>query len=302
MRELIQKFYLNSIKMIRNSIYKTLSIFNPIFKWKHRNNLRVLAYHKVPSRIAFEKQLSFLEKNYNLVTPNQVLDSIYNESVLPENAVLLTFDDGDISVYENGLTALNEKGVSAILFIITALIDTSNDVWIKKVENSEMSSGKTYKESRKVVNYLKKLPNKELKLIISKYPEIKKRQLTTSQLKDFIESGIMIANHTHTHPMLDKCDEVEIEKELDSSKSFFMNSNIGNHDIFAYPNGNENELTYKILKNRRFRLVFLFDHKLNDRKINPLKISRIRVDSDNKLAEFSVKVSGLHPFIHNLRN
>lgn len=41
----------------------------------------------------FKEQISFLKKHYNFVTVEEVLDAYYNNSTLPEKAVLLTFDD-----------------------------------------------------------------------------------------------------------------------------------------------------------------------------------------------------------------
>ena len=56
------------------------------------------------------------------------------------------------------------------------------------------------------------------------------------------------------------------------------------------------------LKNLGMELIFLFDHKVNKKNLDPYNISRIRVDSDMTIEELKAKVSGLHPIIHHLKN
>ena len=66
-------------------------------------NLTIIMYHYVRKIInskypgikgleisSFKKQLDFLEKNFNIIKP---IDLIQNKS-LPDNSCLLTFDDG----------------------------------------------------------------------------------------------------------------------------------------------------------------------------------------------------------------
>ena len=70
-------------------------------------------------------------------------------------------------------------------------------------------------------------------------------------------------------------------------------------DIFAYPNGNYDGRVEEVLVENKIAMTFLFDHKINNSNIHPLRISRIKVDSDNDLHEFKVKISGFHPFLYN---
>ena len=41
----------------------------------------------------FQGQIEYLKKNYEFITAELLIDSIENKSALPENSVLLTFDD-----------------------------------------------------------------------------------------------------------------------------------------------------------------------------------------------------------------
>lgn len=65
----------------------------------------------------FRKQILFLKSNYEIVTMEEVLDSIEGKTALPEKAMLLTFDDGYIDNYTVALPILNEMCVQGSFFI-----------------------------------------------------------------------------------------------------------------------------------------------------------------------------------------
>ena len=285
---------------MRHKLYSALSIFHFFFKKKYANRLRVLAYHTVPDEMAFEKQVFYLKSHYNIIKIED-LQSHFRENIpLPKNPLLITFDDGDITVFEKGLPVLKKHNISSCLFIITGLINTLNDVWIKKVEAKEMKDGKTYAEARELVKLFKQITNAERLKKMNAYPEVSKPQLTTNNLKEMESHGMFIANHTHTHPMLDKCTSQEISEELTEAKKIFEALQLSGFNVFAYPNGNADKETTTLLKSFGIELIFLFDHKINLKKLDPLNISRIRVDSDTEMTEFKTKVSGAHPFLFNL--
>ena len=287
---------------MRSATFSSLNLLHPVFKNINRNRLRVLAYHTVPDQEKFEKQLKYLVKEYNIISIEDLLNSVYNKETLPEHPLLITFDDGDMSVYDQGLPALKKYGLPSCLFIITGLVNTSRDVWIRKVEAREMNAGKSYLEARKEVRRLKLLENRERLKEIKDYPEVEKPQLSGKNLYELKGAGMFIGNHTHTHPMLDRCTSAEVQEELTQSKNVFEDLKLDGFDIFAYPNGNEDPSTRKVLEKNKMKLVFLFDHKINPEQINPMYISRIKVDTDTEINEFKAKVSGIHTFLYNLKN
>lgn len=287
---------------MRDKLYSVLNVLNFFFERKYAQRLRVLAYHKVPDEVAFEKQVVFLKSQYNIISIEDLRLHFRENKSLPKNPLLITFDDGDISVLEKGIPVLKRHKISSCIFIITDLINTSKDVWIKRVEEKELKDGKTYLQARDTVRQFKEMPNIERLRAMKDYPEITKPQLSTENLKEMQQQGMFIGNHTHTHAMLDKCSTQEIEKELAESSRVFKELQLSGFTVFAYPNGNVSEITTKVLQNYGMELVFLFDHKINQENPDPLNISRIRVDSDTEMTEFKAKVSGVHPFLFNLRN
>lgn len=65
----------------------------------------------------FRQQIEYMKNNFNVVTMEQVIDAVEGKSKLPENALLLTFDDGYIDNYTFAMPVLEEFGVQGSFFI-----------------------------------------------------------------------------------------------------------------------------------------------------------------------------------------
>lgn len=65
----------------------------------------------------FEKQLQFFKKNFTVVTMEDVIRAINKKRELPENALLLTFDDGYIDNFTVALPLLKKYGIQGSFFI-----------------------------------------------------------------------------------------------------------------------------------------------------------------------------------------
>ena len=282
------------MKKIRDNLYRALAIPTYFFSLLSSNRLRVLAYHDIANSQNFEEQMRFLSQNFNLIDLETLLQHVKNNKPLLEKSLLITFDDGDYTIIEKGLPILKKYNIPAVLFVITDIINTEKEFWWNI---ALVLSGK------EKLNYFKSIDNQqrlnELECLNYKG---RRRQLTTQELHKLENHGIRCCNHSHTHPLFDKCTSNELEEELVKSKSLLKSWGISGWNIFAYPNGNYDESSELILTSEAIELAFLFDHNLNESNINPLRISRIRVDSTTKMDEFKVKVSGLHSFIHQLRN
>lgn len=65
----------------------------------------------------FRQQIEFLKENFDIVTMEQVIDAVEGKSELPEQALLLTFDDGYVDNYIYALPVLEEYSVQGSFFI-----------------------------------------------------------------------------------------------------------------------------------------------------------------------------------------
>lgn len=62
----------------------------------------------------FCHQIEFLKSNFNMIEPEQLLQAIEQKIDLPENSMLLTFDDGYIDHYTNVFPILVENNVKGL--------------------------------------------------------------------------------------------------------------------------------------------------------------------------------------------
>ncbi len=115
---------------IRSAIKKSLGItFKsiPQFNRAIKHGLNIFSFHDVtdqPSNFAmeyglavspeiFSRQVSWIQSNFNVIHP---LDIINNKS-LPLQAALITFDDGFLGSFNNGLAILKELNLPSVVFL-----------------------------------------------------------------------------------------------------------------------------------------------------------------------------------------
>ncbi len=283
---------------MRSIFYLFLSFLSPVTRYLYRNRLRVLAYHGVPDPVPFEKQLRHLKAKYSIIGISQLHDYLYCKEEafsLPKYPLLLTFDDGIYNLKENGLPLLKKYEIPACVFVVTEAINSNQEFWWDTLARKKAQEGKGQAEIKSYLNSLKKVPNRERRKVKEKTMPVYGKQLTSEDLHNFEDSNIEIGNHSHTHPMFDKCETEEIISELDNSKRCFKDWQVGIFEYFAYPNGNHSVRAEKILKEYSVKLAFLFEHKINEKNINPLRIARIAANSYMSLPELKAKVSGAHP-------
>ena len=65
----------------------------------------------------FKQQIDYFKNNFSVVTMEEVIDSVEKKSVLPTNALLLTFDDGYVDNYTYAFPILNDYGLQGSFFI-----------------------------------------------------------------------------------------------------------------------------------------------------------------------------------------
>jgi len=66
---------------------------------------------------SFRSQLRLLKKHYSVISPDQFLSWLRNQEVLPEQAMLLTCDDGLLNQVSLMLPVLQEEGLKCLFFV-----------------------------------------------------------------------------------------------------------------------------------------------------------------------------------------
>ncbi len=77
----------------------------------------------------FEKDLQYLKsKGYQSVSIKELLNYSQGKGDIPEKAVMITFDDGNETLYEYALPLLEKYGFTAVGFVVGALADYYTEI------------------------------------------------------------------------------------------------------------------------------------------------------------------------------
>lgn len=81
----------------------------------------------------FRQQLEFFRDNFQVVTMEQVIDSLDGNTSLPENAMLLTFDDGYSDHYRYVFPLLKEFGMQGSFFVPSGILKNHQVLDVNKI-------------------------------------------------------------------------------------------------------------------------------------------------------------------------
>ena len=109
----------------------------------------VLNYHKIDNMHIslsvkpedFERQMKYLtEHNFHSITPQELYAALVDGAELPENPVLITFDDGYMDNYTNAYPILKKYGLKATIFVITGFLDRTQPGYFTWGQAAEMEA------------------------------------------------------------------------------------------------------------------------------------------------------------------
>jgi peptidoglycan/xylan/chitin deacetylase (PgdA/CDA1 family) len=283
----------------------------PFLLWRASKRLTVLAYHGLVDAESFSLQLEYLGQAMTPVSIAEVVDAMTAERPLPPRAVLVTFDDGDRSIYDIALPVMRSHGVPGVVFVVAGLLGTDEPFWWEEVDQlvsrGGLAPGLVEGDPAASVSALKRVPDLERRAAIDALrrstpgPAYRQPQLQPSELLELERAGIAIGNHTFSHPCLDRCEDDALVGEVERAHRR-LTEILGKPPVsFAYPNGNVDARVPPILARLGYEVAFLFDHKVSpfpppDR----YRVSRVRVSSSASADRFRILVSGLHSTVHRL--
>ena len=236
----------------------------------------VLCYHSVNQvwdddiepmhRYLFEQHLAFLTKFYRPVSLSEWIDSIIYGDPLPENAVLITFDDGYQDNYESVFPMILARKIPICIFVVTEFVKGN----IKLVENEEFKA------------------------------------ISSDQLIKMSDSGLVsFGAHTCTHRILSTLSYDEIQLEVNESIDT-LNDWLGYvTKVFAYPFGQYRHVGRDGISVLRDSLAIAsfsthwgVSHSSNDHFFVP----RMIMKSSDSVKDLSDKLEGKYGYLGFLHN
>ncbi len=285
------------------------SPLQPFFRRRAGRDLAVVAYHGIDDAAQFEAHLDLYRSAYHPISLADAIDATAGRISLPPNALLITFDDGIRSVRDTALPMMKARGVPGVAFVVPGVIGTSRPLWWVEVEAllargavDPLPGPGTLVQRLKVVPDSQRLEAIEwLRASVDGEP-VQSPQLSVDDLAALERGGVVIENHTMSHPCLDRCPTDKIRHEIEAAHRQLAAWMGRSPRAFAYPNGNWDGRAESVLDELGYVLGFLFDHHLQPMPPGArLRISRLRVNSTTSLDRLAIILSGLHPAIHHAR-
>jgi peptidoglycan/xylan/chitin deacetylase (PgdA/CDA1 family) len=88
----------------------------------------------IVSQQVFDRQMSFLARNHNLLSLEQLIGILKNNKPIPKRTVVITFDDGWRDNYLYAYPILKKHKVPATIFLSTDFVDTHKMFWFLQVK------------------------------------------------------------------------------------------------------------------------------------------------------------------------
>ncbi len=230
----------------------------------------------------FRRICSLLAADYRVVSMADLIAARTKGIRLPENAVVITFDDGYASNYELAWPILKQYDLHAAVFVTTGFLDGDDMLWFQRVD---LALGRTRKElldwkinGKKLRLYLgtRELRQQSLVRLMPELKELLDTDLLgevdrleqalavdTPELRDLpqpmrpmdwemacdmsLSGHVDIGGHSHTHPILSRCDSLAARAEISTCRDR-IRAEIGDLPAaFAYPNGGADDYTRETL-------------------------------------------------------
>ena len=253
-----------------------LLILIPFLYIKTNPTIPVLCYHNIATKKGkenfpdeaswvitkdnFEDELKYLKKhNYKTLTMREFYEWKQGKINLPYKSVLITFDDGFLSVYKYALPLLKKYNMNATIFVVGKFAEEAN-------EQEWNGNIRTYISKNQYKKIKKKYPNIEI--------------------------------HSHSYD-LHKSGALKNNKEFLINDIEMFNSNIKDTYAYGYPFGRYNKKMIHALKDSNYKLAFIYgptrkEYRKTNRKDNNYEIPRLNASHDMPIWKFALRL--LMPF------
>ncbi len=235
------------------------------YNWWRRKvpGVPVLLYHQVTGDLkdtplpklkvspqAFARQLDLLQRRgYRTVTLSQALGPH-----CPKDAVVLTFDDGYRDFLTNAWPLLQERGMTATVFLVTGQIGGYN-AW----------------------DEYKGLPREEL--------------LGPADVRELAAQGVEFGGHGHSHCELSGLDDAELAAELHTCFEELSTLLDRPPRVLAYPFGSYDARVQEAARKAGFSAACATGPGMLQPGCDPLALDRIMIKRRDNLIDFSLKLT-----------
>jgi peptidoglycan/xylan/chitin deacetylase (PgdA/CDA1 family) len=230
-------------------------------RWLNRRRLRILMYHRFGDREATARQCAHIRAHYTPVSLTQAAGWLADGG-WPDNALVVTVDDGYRDFYQVAFPVFREYGIPATVYLVSEFIDGRQWLWVDRVRWSYLNSAsplgsreERLAAARKAIEAAKLMPNHERLAWLDCVPtELGVRPpeqappefeaMRWDEVREAARNGMEFGAHTVTHPILSRVSgSAEMRGEIEGSKRRIEEELGGGVEHFCYPNGSERDFT-----------------------------------------------------------
>jgi peptidoglycan/xylan/chitin deacetylase (PgdA/CDA1 family) len=207
------------------------------------------------------EQLEYLDRNFRVISLDQLVHNLASNSAPKQNEVVLTFDDGLMNNATVVYPLLSRLGMPATFFVCPGLIDSGRWLWthearcrlqtlsVQQLAELACSLSCAVATEDGIVDWMKMLDLKSRGAAEEKIrratlefkPTAADREacelMDWATLDSLDPEIITIGSHTLTHPILPTLDDAAIDCEIANSRRLLEQKLNRPINYFCYPNG-----------------------------------------------------------------
>lgn len=227
----------------------------------------VLVYHHIDDQVQgsvtistklFERQLEAMQrKGYQFITMDQFKSFMSEGTMVPDNAVLVTFDDGYKSFYTNAFPILKKMRVPAVNFVITKDLDNPDGTPLPSLTREE------------IIKMRKEFAGIDF-------------QGHSDGLHAMQNGKPMLTNKMTTNGITETDDEFKQRVHKDALTCFSKLRELNGSksvDSYAYPFGSYDEVAIRNLQEAGVKYAFTTKAGIVSVRTDPMQIPRINAGS-----------------------
>ncbi len=314
---------MSASKSFRSAVFRHTGL--PFVRFRNRKAIRILMYHRFAGREReFEAQCDHLLENYRTVSLSSACRMLRGEVALPDNAAVVTVDDGYRDFYTSAFPILQARGIPAIVFLVTDFLDRRLWIWTEQISYAfertsrreceiaglRLSLDDRKQATAKLKELLKGMPDAERRAAMQAVPEALgveipeappagSEPLTWNQVREMAKAGFEFGGHTVTHPILSRLDAVESPQVLDSEiagcRARIDEELQQSTRHFCYPNGRACDMNAAVVEATRragYESAVSTIGGLNRPSVDLFELRRFGVDPEVPFDWFERTVAG----------
>ncbi len=282
----------------------------------------------------FARQMDYVKRRFNVISLEALRAYVADGVALPPRPLLITFDDGYLDNYTHAYPILRERGLPAVLFVVSRWLGSAYRPWWDTCADLFRHTAKTravlfgigerdlgtpaarHRALEDMLPRLKALPDEEKQRQVIALGEVlevslpdpqEQRFFSAAQAREMAGHGVVCQMHTASHPILTRIPFDMAQAELAECRDT-LEAEIGGQMVaLAYPNGMFEDFNPAIMAHLRsmgISLAFTLENgpiRLGQLRRRALEIPRVFLIFKDTIEVFQAKVLGIPAFTERPR-